>query len=160
MLDRATHVGNLPAGFGDAGARLAGTSRRVGAVADDLTATMRQTADAVTGLDGDLSAAASAWAARVAAAGTCRIRGGLIPQEAIPALLAERDRIATQMAGLVSAAGRRVVDRIRGYEVVVNEALRLLADHGFVPPAELDAPPPPPPRAPTRASIRPAWAPR
>ena len=38
-----------------------------------------------------------------------------------------------------------MVDRIRGYEVVVNEALRLLADHGFVPPAELDAPPPPPP---------------
>ena len=146
VLDRATHVGNLPAGFGDAGARLAGTSRRVGAVADDLTVTMRQTADVVTGLDGDLSAAASAWASRVAAAGTSPNSGsGLIPQEAIPALLAERDRIATQMAGLVSDAGRRVVERIRGYEVVVNEALRLLADHGFVPPAELDAPPPPPP---------------
>ena len=75
VLDRATHVGNLPAGFGDAGARLAGTSRRVGAVADDLTATMRQTADVVTGLDGDLSAAASAWASRVAAAGTSPILG-------------------------------------------------------------------------------------
>src|SRR6185369_12355117 len=128
VLDRATHVANLPQGFGDAGARLAGTSRRVGAVADDLSATMRVTA--------------SAWSSRVAAAGTA---GGLIPQEAVPALLAERDRIATQMAGTVAAAGRRVVDRIRGYEVVVNEALRLLADHGFVPAAELDAPPPPPP---------------
>ena len=145
VLDRATHVGNLPVGFGDAGARLAGTSRRVGAVADDLTATMRLTADAVTGLDGDLSAAASSWAARVAAAGTA---GGLIRQEAIPALLAERDRVVTQMAGMVADTGRRVVDRIRGYEVVVNEALRLLADHGFVPPAELDAPPPPPPPRP------------
>ena len=132
VLDRATHVGNLPAGFGDAGARLAGTSRRVGAVADDLTATMRLTADAVTGLDRDLSAAASSWAARVAAAGTVpNSGGGLIPQEAVPALLAERDRIATQMAGMVADAGRRVVDRIRGYEVVVNEALRLLADHGL-----------------------------
>ena len=142
VLDRATHVANLPQGFGDAGARLAGTSRRVGAVADDLSATMRLTAGAVTGMDGDLSATASAWSSRVAAAGTA---GGLIPQEAVPALLAERDRIATQMAGTVAAAGRRVVDRIRGYEVVVNEALRLLADHGFVPAAELDAPPPPPP---------------
>ena len=156
VLDRATHVGNLPAGFADAGARLAGTSRRVGAVADDLTATMRLTADAVTGLDGDLSAAASSWAARVAAAGTVpNSGGGLIPQEAVPALLAERDRIATQMAGMVADAGRRVVDRIRGYEVVVNEALRLLADHGFVPPAELDVPPPPPPPAPA-AGVDPA----
>ena len=42
-----------------------------------------------------------------------------------------------------------MVERIRGYEVVVNEALRLLADHGFVPPAELDAP-----AAPTSARRR------
>ena len=63
------------------------------------------------------------------------------------------------MAGMVSDAGRRVVDRIRGYEVVVNESLRLLADHGFVPPAELDVPPAAPTAARRRrASIRPAWA--
>lgn len=142
VLDRATHLANLPAGFGDAGARLAGTSRRVTAVADDLSATMRLTGDTMRTMDGDLSAAASAWTARVAAAGTA---GGLIPQEAIPGLLAERDRVAAQMVGTVADAGRRVVDRIRGYEVVVNEALRLLADQGFVPPADLDAPPPPPP---------------
>ena len=29
VLDRATHLANLPAGFGDAGTRLAGTSRRL-----------------------------------------------------------------------------------------------------------------------------------
>ena len=33
-------------------------------------------------------------------------------------------------------------DRIRGYEVVVNDALRLLADQGFVPAADLDRPAP------------------
>ena len=87
--------------------------------------------------------------------------GGLIPQEAIPALLAERDRIATQMAGRVADAGRRVVERIRGYEVVINEALRLLADQGFVAAGRAGRTPPPPPAPPAaRASIRPAWAPR
>ena len=155
VLDRAT-VGNLPAGFGDAGARLAGTSRRVGAVADDLTVTMRQTADAVTGLDGDLSAARRVRPC----GGTGSPNGRADPAGGGPALLAERDRIATQMAGLVSDAGRRVVERIRGYEVVVNEALRLLADHGFVPRPSWTHPRRPHRRAPTRASIRPGWAPR
>ncbi len=36
VLDRGTHVANLPAGFGDAGTRLAGTSGRLTAVAEDL----------------------------------------------------------------------------------------------------------------------------
>ena len=45
-------------------------------------------------MDGELSTMATNWAQRVAAAGT---QDGLIPQEAIPALLAERDRVAAQM---------------------------------------------------------------
>ncbi|HWM58886.1 MAG TPA: DUF6531 domain-containing protein [Pseudonocardia sp.] len=142
VLDRGTHVGNLPAEFGDAGTRLAGASRRLGAVADELTATMTQTAAAVSGLHGELTGIRNRWAQTVAAAGTA---DGLIPQEAIPGLLAERDRIATQMTGRVSAVGQQVVQRIRGYEVVINDAVRLLADQGFVPPADLDLPPPPPP---------------
>ena len=142
VLDRATHLANLPPGFGDAGTRLAGTSGRLTAVAEDLAATMRETSTAVTGLHGELQQARSSWAARVAAAGT---EGGLIPQEAIPGLLAERDRIATGMATRVGAVGREVVGRIGTYETVINDAVRLLADHGFVPPAERDAGPPPAP---------------
>ena len=42
--------------------------------------------------------------------------GGLIPQEAIPGLLAERDRIAAGMATRVGAVGREVVGRIGTYE--------------------------------------------
>ena len=87
---------------------------------------------------------------------------GLIPQEAIPGLLAERDRIAAGMATRVGAAGREVVGRIGTYEIVINDAVRLLADHGFVPPG----------RAGRRATARPGrrvrgrcgpergWAPR
>ena len=60
-------------------------------------------------------------------------------------MLAERDRIATGMATRVGAVGREVVGRIGTYETVINDALRLLADHGFVPPAERDAGPPPAP---------------
>ena len=78
--------------------------------------------------------------------GHCRwFGGGLIPQEAIPGLLAERDRIAAGMATRVGAVGREVVGRIGTYETVINDAVRLLADHGFVPPAERDAGPPPAP---------------
>jgi Domain of unknown function (DUF6531) len=142
VLARATHIGNLPPEFRDAGTRLAGASRRLGAVAEDLSATMTETASMVTGLNSELSTVAANWAQRVAAAAT---QGGLIPQEAIPALLAERDRVAAQMVSRVGDAGRRVTERIRGYEVVINEAVRLLADQGFVPPADLNAPPLPPP---------------
>ena len=147
VLDRGTHVANLPAGFGDAGTRLAGTSGRLTAVAEDLAATMRETSTAVTGLHGELQQTRSSWAARVAAAGTLQdgSGGGLIPQEAIPGLLAERDRIAAGMATRVGAVGREVVGRIGTYETVINDAVRLLADHGFVPPAERDAGPPPAP---------------
>ena len=147
VLDRGTHVANLPPGFGDAGTRLAGTSGRLTAVAEDLAATMRETSTAVTGLHGELQQTRSSWAARVAAAGTLPdgSGGGLIPQEAIPGLLAERDRIAAGMATRVGAVGREVVGRIGTYETVINDAVRLLADHGFVPPAERDAGPPPAP---------------
>jgi Hydrolase N-terminal helical domain len=147
VLDRGTHVANLPPGFGDAGTRLAGTSGRLTAVAEDLAATMRETSTAVTGLHGELQQTRSAWAARVAAAGTVPdgSGNGLIPQEAIPGLLAERDRIATGMASRVGAVGREVLGRIGTYETVINDAVRLLADHGFVPPAEQDAGPPPAP---------------
>ncbi len=60
-------------------------------------------------------------------------------------MLAERDRIAAGMATRVGAVGREVVGRIGTYEIVINDAVRLLADHGFVPPAERDAGPPPAP---------------
>ena len=142
VLDRATHVANLPREFGDAGTRLAGASRRLGAVAEDLSATMTQTSTAVTGLDGDLSTMQKNWFARVAAAAT---EGGLIPQEAVPGLLAERDRVAAAMTTRVADAGKTVTDRLAAYEVVVNDAVRLLADQGLVPPAALDLPRPPPP---------------
>ena len=147
VLDRGTHVANLPAGFGDAGTRLAWTSGRLTAVAEDLAATMRETSTAVTELHGELQQTRSSWAARVAAAGTLPdgSGGGLIPQEAIPGLLAERDRIAVGMATRVGAVGREVVGRIGTYETVINDAVRLLADHGFVPPAERDAGTPPAP---------------
>ena len=142
VLDRATHIGNLPPEFRDSGTRLAGASRRLSAVAEDLSATMTQTASVVRGMDGELSTMAVNWAQRVAAAGT---QDGLIPQEAIPPLLAERDRVAAQMVTRVGDAGRQVTARIRGYEVVINDAVRLLADQGFVPPADLNAAAPPPP---------------
>ena len=142
VLDRATHIGSLPPGFRDSGTRLAGAARRLGAVAQDLSDTMTTVGSTVRGMDGELSTMATNWAQRVAAAGT---QDGLIPQEAIPALLAERDRVAAQMVSRVGDAGRRVTTRIRGYEVVINEALRLLADQGFVPPADIDAAAPPPP---------------
>ena len=44
------------------------------------------------------------------------------------------------MAGRVVAGGRRWPQRIRGYEVVINDAVRLLADQGFVPPADWTPP--------------------
>ena len=92
-------------------------------------ATMQQTADAVTGPGRRPAAAASPWAARVAAAGT---DGRVDPAGGDPraAGRAGPDRRADGRPG--RRAGRQVVDRIRGYEVVINEALRLLADHGFV----------------------------
>ena len=72
--------------------------------------------------------------------------GWLIPEAAVPGLLAERDRVAEAMTGRVGQVGRSVTDRIRGCEVVVNDALRLLADQGFVPVADLDRPAPAVPR--------------
>ena len=94
VLDRGTHVANLPPGFGDAGTRLArdlgpADRRRRGSGRHQ-----RETSTAVTGLHGELQQTRSSWAARVAAAGTPEVQGRLIPQEAIPGLLAERDRIA------------------------------------------------------------------
>jgi len=99
------------------------------------------------------------WAARVAAAGTAD--GGLIPQTAIPGLLAERGQVAADMAGRVGAAGRQVGERIRGYEVVLNAALRLLADQGFVPAIDLNASRRPPRHRRSKARrTRPGSAPR
>lgn len=80
----------------------------------------------------------------MAAAGT--EPGGLIPEAAVAALLAERDRVAAAMTARVGQVGRNVSARIRGYEVVVNDALRLLADQGFVPVGDLDRPAPAAPR--------------
>jgi hypothetical protein len=159
-LDRATHIGNLPPQFRDAGTRLVDASRRLTAVGSELSATMQQTSTAVTGLHGELSAMRSAWERQVAAAGTAE--GGLIPEAAVAGLLAERERIAATMTTRVSDVGRQVVDRIRGYEVVINDALRLLADQGFVPPQELDATPPPAPGGGVRGRMRtrPGSAPR
>jgi RHS repeat-associated protein len=145
VLDRSTHVAGLPAGFEQAGTRLAGASRRMLAVADELGATQVVTTSAVTGLHATLRGMREAWAARVAAAGT--LAGGLIPEAAVAGLLAERDRVAVDMTALVTETGRGVVQRIRGYEIVINDALRLLADQGFVPLTALDAPPPPLPTA-------------
>ncbi len=56
----------------------------------------------MTGLHTELLGMQRAWEQRVAAAGT---EGGLIPQEAIPALLAERERVATDMVSRVAAPG-------------------------------------------------------
>ena len=143
VLDRATHVANLPPEFRDAGTRLAGASQRLDAVADDLTSTKTQTATSVTGLHDELRTIRSNWAARVAAAGS--LAGGLIPEAEIAGLIAERDRIAATMVTRVGEVGRRVVDRIRTYEGVLHSALTLLSDQGFVPVAERDTPAPPPP---------------
>ena len=144
VYDRGTHLRNLPAGFGEASSRLTGASRRVTAVAEDLSAAMRDTSAAVSGLHTELSRQRSGWAARVAAAGTGP--GGLIPEAAVAGLLAERDRVAAAMTSRVGQVGRSVSQRIHGYEVVVNDALRLLADQGFVPVEDLDRPAPAAPR--------------
>ena len=159
VLDRATHIGNLPPEFRDAGTRLAGASRRLGAVAEDLSATM--TADRVdgAGMDGELSTMATNWAQRVAAAGT---QGGLIPQEAIPALLAERDRVAAQMVSRVGDAGRQVTaadPRLRGSDQRCGAAA---GRPGLRAPGGSERGRRRPRRhRPTRAgSIRPGWAPR
>ena len=65
----------------------------------------------------------------MAAAGTGP--GGLIPEAAVAGLLGERDRVAAAMTSRVGQVGRAVSQRIQGYEVVVNDALRLLADQGL-----------------------------
>jgi hypothetical protein len=144
VYDRGTHLRNMPAGFGEAASRLTGASRRLTAVAEDLSAAMRETSAAVSGLHTELSRQRSEWAARVAAAGTGP--GGLIPENAVAGLLGERDRVAAAMTSRVGQVGRSVSQRIHGYEVVVNDALRLLADQGFVPVEDLDRPAPAAPR--------------
>ena len=70
--------------------------------------------------------------------------------------MAERDRVAAQMVTRVGDAGRQVTARIRGYEVVINDAVRLLADQGFVPPADLNAAAPPPPTPAYEGGVDPA----
>ena len=87
----------------------------------------------MTGLHGELQQTRSSWAARVAAAGLVgRFRGRADPAGGDPRVAgrAGPDRGRDGDPGRCRS-GREVVGRIGTYETVINDAVRLLADHGL-----------------------------
>lgn len=141
IRDEGVHLAALPAGFDQASALLTGAAAPVEAVADDLVLTKSEIETAIGTLTEEIQRIDGAWRARVA---EINAAGGITEQN-LAGVLAERDGYDQQVATAVRTAQAAVTGRITAYEGVVHDALRVLADQGFVPPEELTVVAPPAP---------------
>ena len=112
VYDGAAHLAALPPGSRDSGTHLHALGRRLGAVSEELAATITDTDQELRRLQTDLDARRRSWAVELETLGG---RDRLFPPEAMAGLLARRTTISAQMQDAVNACGRAVAGRIDRY---------------------------------------------
>ena len=135
VYDVAAHRQLLPAGVADAGTRLHDVGRRVGVLAQELGVATGDLVGELDRLRAELGLRRSGYLAEIDDA---RGPDGLIPAARLPVLLARRDAVAAELQALVGGCGRRVLDRIGRYEILLDGCRQLLAELDRPGPAPVD----------------------
>lgn len=132
------HLASLPKNFPDAGEHLTRLGKRLGEVALDLRDRTTAAKKTVDDLKAYLDKTEADYTTTIA---FLRNAQGLIPVTEIPNAIALRDNTAAAMRQRVNADGATLAASSFAYESTLADVMKLLADIGYIPPAELDAGP-------------------